>query len=74
MALLTAAKGLKTQANALARPDGALVVADNVVIDYDNSIQKRRGFKEFNSLVFGDNLMIQLALVFSLTLAVITPS
>jgi hypothetical protein len=55
MALLTAAKGLKTQANALARPDGALVVADNVVIDYDNSIQKRRGFKEFNSLVFGDN-------------------
>lgn len=48
MPVLTAARGLKSQANALARPDGALTVADNVVVDYDNTIQRRRGFKEYN--------------------------
>lgn len=49
MPVLTASKGLKSQANALARPDGALSLADNVTIDYDNTIQKRRGFREYNS-------------------------
>lgn len=55
MALLTAVKGLKTQANAIARPDGALTKADNVVVDFDNTIQKRRGFREYNSSAFSDS-------------------
>jgi hypothetical protein len=55
MPVLTAAKGLKSQANALTRPDGALTKADNIVVDFDNTIQRRRGFKEYNSSAFNDS-------------------
>lgn len=51
MALLTAARGLQTHASEITRPDGALVIADNVVIDADNTIQKRRGFSEFGNII-----------------------
>lgn len=47
---LTAARGLVTSRNELTRPDGALVKADNVVIDYDNTIQQRKGYKEYSGL------------------------
>lgn len=43
------AKGLHTFKNELTLPDGALVKADNVVIDRDNVIEPRRGFKLYNS-------------------------
>lgn len=48
MAVLTAQRGLVTLSSELSRPDGAMVVADNVVIDADNTIQQRRGFKEYS--------------------------
>lgn len=52
MPVLTANRGLITQSNELARPEGSLVVADNVVIDYDNTVQSRRGFEDYNSVTF----------------------
>jgi hypothetical protein len=52
MPILTNNRGLQTQKNALARPDGSLTVADNVVIDNDNTIQKRRGFSDYSSAAF----------------------
>lgn len=50
MPVLTANRGLITQSNELARPEGALAVADNIIIDYDNSVQQRRGFEDYNAL------------------------
>jgi hypothetical protein len=50
MPVLTAQRGLVTSASELTRPDGALTVADNCNIDYDNTIQKRRGFKDYNAV------------------------
>lgn len=41
-----------TSSNELSRPDGSLSKADNVIIDFDNTIQQRKGFKEY-SQVFG---------------------
>lgn len=52
MPVLTANRGLITSSNELAKPEGALIVADNCVIDYDNSIQSRRGFEDYNSVTF----------------------
>lgn len=49
MAVLTINRGLVTSPNELARPDGAAVVADNCVIDYDNTVEPRRGFEEFGN-------------------------
>lgn len=48
---LTSAKGLITSSNEVARVDGALSKADNVIIDYENVIQQRRGFKEYSQLL-----------------------
>jgi hypothetical protein len=45
------AAGLHTFKNELTSPDGAQIIADNVVIDRDNTIESRRGFKQF--LPFG---------------------
>jgi hypothetical protein len=50
MAVLTAAKGLVTDSNALSNPNGSLAVADNVVVDSDNIIQQRRGYKDWATL------------------------
>lgn len=50
MAILTASRGLITQQNELARPDGALTTADNIIIDYDHTIQQRRGFRDYNAV------------------------
>jgi hypothetical protein len=50
MAILTAARGLITQSSELTRPDGALVIADNINIDFDNTIQQRRGFRDYNAV------------------------
>lgn len=50
MAVLTSSRGLVTQPNELTRADGALSVADNVVIDYDNTIQQRRGLAQYETL------------------------
>lgn len=41
------ATGLNTVANALDAPEGSLVEATNVVIDRDNIVEQRRGFKLF---------------------------
>jgi len=38
---------LNTQANELALPEGSLKEAKNVVIDRDDTVQSRRGFKEY---------------------------
>lgn len=43
------ATGLQTQSNQLDLPEGSLSVASNVVIDRDNVIQKRRGFKLYGN-------------------------
>jgi hypothetical protein len=50
MARLTAARGLVTSPNELSVPEGSLVVADNIVLDFENTIQQRRGFKEYSNL------------------------
>lgn len=50
MSRLTAARGLVTSSNELSRPDGALSVGDNIVIDYDGVIQQRKGYKEYSQL------------------------
>jgi hypothetical protein len=50
MPILNSARGLVTDPNALATPNGSLIVADNVVIDSDNIVQQRRGFKEWSTL------------------------
>jgi hypothetical protein len=49
MPVLKAAKGLYTFSNELNDVQGALDVADNVVIDADDTIQSRRGFGEFGN-------------------------
>ena len=51
MATLTAQRGLVTQSSELTRPEGALEVADNIIIDKDNTIQQRRGFREYSQLL-----------------------
>jgi hypothetical protein len=56
MPILTSSRGLVTESNELARPDGALSIADNIVIDYDNVIQKRRGFKDYNAADFSQRI------------------
>jgi hypothetical protein len=60
MPSLTASRGLITSPNELARPDGALEIADNVVIDYDNTIEQRRGFAEFGDATPDDEQIKQL--------------
>lgn len=59
MPTLTANRGLVTLASELTRPDGALSVADNVVIDADNVIESRRGFEEFGTVNPNDELTKQ---------------
>ena len=49
MPTLNVSKGIISSSNELNRPDGALSVADNVNIDSDNTIQSRRGFKEYST-------------------------
>lgn len=49
MATLNVSKGLVTSSSEINRPDGALTVADNCIIDFDNLIQSRRGFKEYST-------------------------
>jgi hypothetical protein len=48
VAVLTAQRGLVTLSSELSRPDGAMVVADNVVIDADNTVQQRRGYRDYS--------------------------
>lgn len=49
MAILSLSRGLVTQPSELTRPDGALEIADNCVIDSDNVIEPRRGFSDFGN-------------------------
>jgi len=51
MARLTLQRGLVTSVSELTRADGAAVVMDNVVIDLENSVQQRRGFREYSQLL-----------------------
>lgn len=62
MPVLTSKRGLITNPSEIARPDGALTVADNVVIDADNIIEQRRGFSEFGNSTVGDAMHKQLLL------------
>lgn len=45
------AKGLYTDPNPLGTPQGALIQADNVVIDSDDIIEQRRGFAKYGSAI-----------------------
>lgn len=54
MAVLTSARGLVTSSSELTRADGAMSVAENVNVDYDNVIEQRRGFSEFGTVIAGD--------------------
>ena len=56
------AKGLYTDPNLLSKvPEGALVVADNVIIDRDSIIEPRRGFNQYgNTFGIGTNRADQL--------------
>lgn len=47
------ARGLKTFKNELMQPDGSQIVANNVVIDRDNTIEPRRGFDLYGA-TFGN--------------------
>lgn len=60
MPVLTAARGLITLSSELTRPDGSLSKADNVVIDADNIIEQRRGFREFGNIIPDNSLPKQL--------------
>lgn len=51
MPRLLANRGLITSSSELTRPEGALTIADNCIIDFDNTIQQRRGFKEYSQLL-----------------------
>ena len=46
-------KGLHTYPNQLLLPEGALVEADNVIIDRDNTVEPRRGFASYGN-TFGN--------------------
>ena len=56
MAVLTAQRGLVTQSSELSRPDGAMTIADNVVIDSDNTVQQRRGLSEYSQSEFSQKI------------------
>jgi len=60
MAVLTLNRGLVTSSNELARPDGAAVVLDNCVIDFDNIVEPRRGFGEFGNPTDNEAIIKQL--------------
>ncbi len=60
MATLSANRGLITQPSELTRPDGAMEVLDNCVIDSDNTVEQRRGFAEFGAATPDDELIKQL--------------
>tara|TARA_R100000808_G_scaffold1933_2_gene8152 strand:- start:1644 stop:4355 length:2712 start_codon:yes stop_codon:yes gene_type:complete len=47
------AKGLYTHRNPLTTPPGAMEVCDNVVIDKENVVSNRRGFKTFGNELSG---------------------
>lgn len=49
MAVLKKCRGLHTFDNEINEPEGALDVADNVVIDAGDTIESRRGFGEFGN-------------------------
>lgn len=49
MAVLKKARGLHTFSNEINEVEGALDVADNVVIDANDTIESRRGFGEFGN-------------------------
>lgn len=50
---LTANRGLVTSPSELTQPEGSMAVADNIVVDFENIAQQRRGFKEYSN-VFDD--------------------
>ena len=55
------ATGLQTQPNQLGLPEGSLSVASNVVINRDNVVEKRRGFKLYgNSFGSSTDILKQL--------------
>jgi hypothetical protein len=60
MPTLTAARGLVTSTSEITRPDGALSIADNIVLDYSNVIQQRRGLKEYSQQLPGNSFCKQL--------------
>lgn len=60
MAVLTLNRGLVVSPNELSKPDGAAEVLDNCVIDFDNTVQSRRGFGEFGSKTDNDATIKQL--------------
>ena len=60
MAVLTINRGLVTSPNELTKPDGAADILDNCVIDFDNTVQSRRGFGEFGNKTDDDTVVKQL--------------
>lgn len=60
MAVLTLNRGLVTSPNELTKPDGAADILDNCVIDFDNTVQSRRGFGEFGNKTDDDTVVKQL--------------
>ncbi len=60
MAVLTLNRGLVTSQNELTRPDGAAEILDNCVIDFDNTVESRRGFGEFGNKTDDDSVVKQL--------------
>lgn len=49
--VITQVKGLHTYPNQLTLPEGALVQADNVIIDRDNTLEPRRGFAQYGNTI-----------------------
>lgn len=60
MAILTINRGLVTSPNELTKPDGAAEILDNCNIDFDNSVESRRGFSEFGNKTDDDSVVKQL--------------
>lgn len=60
MAVLTLNRGIVSSPNELTKPDGAADILDNCVIDFDNTVQSRRGFGEFGNKIDDDSVAKQL--------------
>ena len=64
MAVLKRCRGLHTFNNEINEPEGALDVADNVVIDADDTIESRRGFAEFGNNFGNDDTRLKQLLTY----------
>lgn len=64
MAHLVRARGLHTSNNELTEPEGALDIADNVVIDFDDILECRRGYKLYGDVLGDDTERVKQLMIY----------